>query len=269
MENFCKYCGKPMENDMCDCEGFWKENAEQAVKAAPEEQTAEQQQAPIQQQAPVQPKAPSAAQEKVKQILDGCKTLVVNVLKNPQEAIVVGEANPDKIPAFVLGGLHLLLLFIFTWIHIPALGEYIGAAGRAKIGFVLLLAAAIGILSVTLFAFLFGKKNVPGQTFVRVLANFCIATLPGTCFFILSFVFGLFSFQIALALLLLCFVAWMLYSQETIRVCMNNSPIAYWVNLLAVLVGGIVIAIISKAILKNVMTSFLNNLLGGFGSFLW
>lgn len=269
MGDFCKYCGKPLENGMCDCEEFKKANVEtpkqeeevktleveKAPEAAPE---AVPEAAPVRQNVNAQPKISPETKAKLKELFKACFELTGNVIKKPQEAIGISDANKDKTAPLVMGGIHLILLFLLTWIHIPGLGKMLKAGGRAQIGFFLMLAVAIGILSATLFSFLFEKKGETKRSFVAVLANFCVATIPGTILFVCSFIFGLFSVQIASVLLLLTFLAWILFSQEAVDVSLKESGIGLWVNMLAILVGVIVISLIANGLLKNVIAELMN-----------
>lgn len=257
MGNFCTYCGKPLENGVCDCEAFKKANdavtetpkAEETVaekpKAAPEESKTAQQ--PVNEQ----PKISPETKEKIKKLVKDCLALIVNVIKNPQGAIGMSDANADKTAPLVMGGVHLVLLFLLTWIHIPQLGAMLGILGRAQVGFFLMLAAAIGILSAVFFSFLFEKRGETKRSFVTLLANFCVATVPGTLLFIFSFVFGLFSVQIASVLLMLSFLAWILFSQEAVDVSLKENGIGLWVNMIAILVGLIVVSLIANGMLKS------------------
>ena len=292
MANFCKYCGKPLENGVCDCEAFKNANPAPAAPETPvtpvtpvapapapqEYQQAPQgyQQAPQgYQQAPQgyqqnpyvqQPQAPSATAIRAKGIFESCKTMFLSVIKTPDEAIKVNDAQPDKVPGLVMGGVQLLLFFLLTMIHIPVIGEFLETGDRAKIGLLFMLMALIGIIVVTVVSFIFGKKKNPTQTFVGVLSNFCVATIPGTALFLISFIMGFIALSIAILCFLGCFFTWILFSQEAVNTCMKGSHTSVWVNLLSIVIGFVVIYIIAYSQAESALSDIMGGL-NSLGSF--
>ena len=216
MANFCKYCGTPLENGVCTCEASKQANAAEAApqavapeapqqapqmapQAAPQQapqgyQQAHQgyQQMPPQGYQPM-PAQPNPTVEKLKKVLKDCKDLVIATLKAPVQTLRTVDVNPDKTPAFVMGGLHVFLMFLLTWISFLGLNDFLDGGARAKIGLGLAAVAAVGVLLATVGGFIFGKKYDPSMNFVRALATLCVATIPGTLLFVLYFIFSLFA----------------------------------------------------------------------------
>lgn len=285
MANFCKFCGSPLENGVCTCEAAQQANVAAAPQATPQPapqatpqpapQPAPQapyQQAPYQQapqgyqQMPYQPAAPAQPNptvEKIKKVLIDCKNLLIATLKAPVQTMRTTDVNADKAPALVMGGLHVFLMFLLTWISFLGLNDYLDGGVRAKIGLGLAAIAVVGVLFATLGSFLFGKKYDPTMNFVRALANICVATIPGTLIFVLYFIFGLFAPGIALVLLIACFLVWVVFSQEAVTVNMKGAPIAPWINIAAVVISMILIFLVGKSMIMDAISG----LLGGLGSF--
>ena len=71
--------------------------------------------------------------------------LFVSALKNPVATLEHVFATKKNTAAFILGAVHLLLLFLCTTIYIPLIGDYMKTSDRAKVGLVLLLIAGIPV----------------------------------------------------------------------------------------------------------------------------
>lgn len=278
MANFCKFCGSPLENGVCTCQASQEANAASAPQAAPVPQAAPTPQAPYQQapqgyqqapqgyqQMPYQQAAPAQPNpnvEMLKKVFNDCKDLLIATVKAPVQTMRTVDVNADKVPALVMGGVQVLLIFLLTWINFFGLNDYLDGGVRAKIGLGLAAIAAVGVLLATLASFFFGKKYDAAMNFVRALANLCVATIPGTLIFVLYFIFSLFAPSVAIALLIACVISWIVFSQEAVTVNMKGAPVAPWINIAAIFICMVLVYLVGKSMVMDALTG----LLGGLGS---
>ena len=298
MGNFCKYCGKPLVNGACDCVAAQGQNTAPAQDVAQANTESAQamtqtytgntqnmaQQTPVQpQQTPVQPQQnyqyqqpqggqapyvqpqPSMQSQMAKQEAMEATNLFVSALKNPVATLEHVFATKKNTAAFILGAVHLLLLFLCTTIYIPLIGDYMKTSDRAKVGLVLLLIAGIPVAVTAVVAMLTGKKYNPNLTYVDSLAVFSAATIPGTVIFLVSFIMGLLSPLFAVLLLVACYLSWVLLSIEAMNVvCKGKKDINFWIALAVHVVIITVVTLIGKGILEEVIKELTSSI----GSFL-
>lgn len=257
MANFCKYCGKSLENGVCDCPSAVAESQQETVQSQEVQQGVPQPQIVYQQVI----KQPSPQVEAAKASALDAKDVFLAAVKNPVSTMKKVYEENNNTACLIVGAVYLLLLFLFTTINIPMIGEYMKAGGRAKIGLGLAFAAAVPIVAMAVAAMVLGKKTNPAVSFMDSLAVFCVATVPGTIMFTLSFLFGLFSALLGLVALLMCFFAWVILSIVGMNiVSKGREEVNFWVVLVVHIVCLLAILLVGRSIIESILTSALGGL---------
>ena len=290
MGNFCRFCGKPLVNGMCDCQ-----STQQSVTVGTETQTQPVQEPVAQQisqenmmQQPYpqvqntyqQPQGmyqqqmnyqqpypqmgqPSAQSQVAKENAVKAKTLFVEAIKQPCTILYQIIPQGKCTGGAILGAVHLLLLWLCTTLNIPIplLGDYLETGDKAKIGFILLLIAGIPVVIMSIVGLLIGKKNNPRLTFVESLGVFDCATVPGSVIFLASFLIGFISPMMAALLLLVCYFAWLFMSMEAMNAVDNGSKdMHFWIVLAVNVVCIILIVLVGKNIIMNYIEDVVGSL---------
>lgn len=251
------------------------QQAEQPGQAGPAGQfgAAYQAQTGAQQQAgPQKPEGPGIVSETI--------GLARRAVTRPIDAF--REARRNTVPALILGGVELVLVFLTTLINLP-LGinanssikymlRYAGASFggiKARIALIAVVLIAASIVLYALAAWLFRDKEKTDCGFVGVLASFCVFTVPGSIAAILVFVFGLFSSTLAMVFLCLGATFWSVYTIKALFEMLSGDENKEMIKtVLVVAVVGIIIGffarLISGGLLQDMAGLFMNVMSGMF-----
>lgn len=297
MAKFCKYCGKPIENEVCDCEKARaaRQAAEsQPVSAAvptpgpvvtppptpvvtpppaPSPEQVNYQQTNAQQTTYQQTYAqqqPSPQVEAAKQYANESKFLFMNLLKKPIAGIQdVNRANNDT-PALIIGVVHLLIIFIGCAIlinsavdNIPYASTVITGSVKTKMSLLIMIVAAIPILVFTLVGWISGKKNNPTLSFVHTLAVFFSATAIGSILLLAALICSFLFSGVGLFLILVCVISWIYASSEAMSLIVNAARDKwFWSVMLSCVLSLVAISLV----IYGVADKMVNQLSSLFGS---
>ena len=274
MGNFCKFCGKELVNGQCSCDGFVLNNktfqnvTENGVKLNQQiyQQNITQSSQQMYQQ--------NMTQSNQQNMNNGQMSIQVpplffviwdlikkSILKPISTAFEMQMTNDNKIASFIIGGLHLFILLISFWIHIPVVGSFLEAGGRFEVGFILTLSVAVSVIIYSSITYLFAKKNNANTSFTKILSQFCVITVPGSVLYLISFIFGFTGGSLFIIPLVYTLILWLIGSFEIVQMnIIDDENKKLWIASLIFLAIIIVISLILKAMVNSILEDALVNL---------
>ncbi|MCI2050019.1 MAG: hypothetical protein LKJ76_09930 [Lachnospiraceae bacterium] len=264
---FCKFCGKELVNGKCTCEE-WKAANSQAPQPGPTQASAADT-APVSSEQAAPERAagvnsapqPSKAAFRIADVL----TCLLGGIVSPIDSIVRQLPNNDPWTGIILGITQAVLIFLLSLIHIPFISDGSTLKDRALIGVFALLIVLIGIVVTAAVTFLVKLLTKEKPNFLNVLSAFGRATVMGSLFIVLSFVFGYFAPDIAVLMLLLAIMSWMIQSVFVVDLEEERTgkSLKFWTSFLSAVAVLIVLYLLALLFAKYTASQYP---LGGLGS---
>lgn len=275
---FCRYCGKELVNGECDC-AEWKA-AEAAAKQTIREDTAPNSSVTL--PGPDDPGHPDAKDDAAgaaaeaekakirKEKIENAGKTAASItaatigaffvsLKTPISAMHQEKTRENPWPAVILGCIQAILILIFTWVHIPVLNTFLSGLDRFKLGMLNAFFVIMAVAITTMITFFFEKGN---ESYLKIFAILCRATVTGTACLIAAFIAGLFSGDWALILIGIAIISWLLQSAYAMDEIMDDGSRDK--KFLAVFISDILVAALTGMILYGVISSQADTILNVF-----
>lgn len=251
MANFCKYCGKALVNDMCDCQEFQAAAAQMAAR----EQAAAQQTASME--------GAQGAGLNGGRILQELQGIWKGFFKDPYKTAGQAYRSQNHIAQYITALIYALVILISTCIIFAAAG----LEGGFKAGFMTVLACLTVKVVYAGIVFLFAKKNDPGCDVQKVLGLFCVMTIPESILILVVMLLGALDLYTCMTIVVIFNAAVMTASNVLAAVITlkGNMKKAYVVTLIASVIIIALSVVIGKAIVVHMVKSMVNSMLGGFG----
>ena len=308
MEKFCKFCGKEMVNGTCDCAGYQAQNGAAPVQSdmqanqqyqQPNMQMNQQYQQPNMQmnqqyqqqniqmnqqyqqpnmQMNQQYQQPNMQMNQMYQQpsqfsyqIDTAKNLFIKALKKPITAAAeVKVGNDLKSPLYLLGVQLVILFLSMLLLRVPDILSTLDSGLKVKIGFSLAIYMLIDYAIYAAMTYAFSKKYDPMLTYSRVLAVFCVITVPGTVLYLVAYVCSLLNMTLAIPVLGVMSVIWTILSILVINMFVNdsNSDTKFWNIFFTVISVKVIMVIIKTIVFTTLAKSVVSQMANGAMSFL-
>ncbi len=191
--------------------------------------------------------------------------LFMKFLKNPLGMMSEVVGSSDKTSPFIFGGIHLLLILLFTFIRVPK-NEFLGItmATKFSLGLKLAIFIAIVILVTASATFVLGKITKTEMAYPDVLRIFCLTTIPSSMIIILWFLLSYLSSVLATVAIIMALTSWVILVNEAIQVCVKKSKnLCFWFTIVTIAAVMLITSIICQIVLKSYVSELSGSLLRG------
>jgi len=185
-----------------------------------------------------------------KQQFNKSKVMFLEFIKKPVTMMSGLEQTEDSITPLLFGALQVLLALIFGAIKMKSF----------KCGLLLACAVIVANLVTTGVIYIVGMIKSKKMDFVKILALFCIATIPGTMMFVLAFIFSFFWSSGAFLFISLGFLSWIMLGYHAANEYLPmDKDLVFWFYLVIVAI----VLVFVYLIMKEVVSAYITNLIMG------
>lgn len=253
MANFCKYCGKALVNDLCDCQEFQAAQAQRATR----------EQAAAQQTASMEGAQGSGMNGGL--ILRELQGIWQGFFKDPYKTAGQAYRSQNHISQYLTALVYALVILFSVCIIFASSG----LEGGFKTGF---MTALICVAVKAVYAgivFLFAKKNDPACDIQKVFGLFCVMTIPESVLILVLMILGALDLYTCMVIIMIFNAAVMTASNvlATLLAMKGNMKKAYVVTLIASVIIIALSVVIGKSVVVHMIKSAMGSMLGGLGRF--
>lgn len=266
MANFCRYCGKQLENGVCDCPESQAEREKEHVTEIPVMKETHTQM----DTGAAGPAASGQAAGKITVSLDAGKlgqdflSYLKGMFRHPSTTIRNALTDADKTSQFLMLVIAALVSVIMVTVTCK---DLLDGGDRFKFGIMLALAIIAIRMVYGLIVYAVAKKSSPDVDVKSVLAAFSLTLLVDSAVMLLITLFTIMTLvEIVIALTIFWLISSALYSDLVTRILLgDDTDKTVCVTMLIQIVLLVVLVFTGRGIL----TKLINEVMGSFGSMLW